>query len=68
MSILLTEIRGHLKLSLVLRTVCICTQTIAIVMGDLSLDSILATTAENLNIEPSKGRLRITHKTYLMNN
>lgn len=37
-------------------------------MGDLSLHSILATVAENLNIELSKGRLRIAHKIYLMNN
>lgn len=36
-------------------------------MGDLSLPSRLATAAENLNIELSKERLRITHKTYLMN-
>lgn len=37
-------------------------------MGDLSLLSVLATTAENLNIEPSEERLRITHEIYLMNN
>lgn len=37
-------------------------------MGDLSLLSILATAAENLNIEPSEERLRITHEIYLMNN
>ena len=43
-------------------------QRTEIVMGDLSLHSIIATTAENLNIEASKERLRITHKTYLMNN
>lgn len=37
-----------------------------IIIGDLSLPSRLATAAEILNIELSKERLRITHKTYLM--
>lgn len=63
---ILAEIRGHFKL--VLRTIRICTQRAEIVMGDLSLCSILATVAENLNIELRKGRLRIAHKIYLMNN
>lgn len=41
-------------------------QRMEIEMGDLSLPSRLATAAETLNIEVSKERLRITHKTYLM--
>lgn len=51
-----------------LRTIHIFTERTEMLMGDLSLLSILATAAENLNIEPSEERLRITHEIYLMNN